>query len=170
MTTMTKRPKPIHIDFDTNNAKNYSGEKAQPDRFIVLAFKKGEFHQLVDLRCWMGRSSSANTVYASVWISEIGETGYVSRMAGGHGKASGYGYCKMSAAAISTTGEQSEFRVHKRTVVALRYFSILVFDKKQLKVPLDCENHDECHSLTIRRDGALGFFATETSRPSKGTK
>lgn len=54
-----------------------------------------QFREIVDLRLYMGRSSSSSRVYASVWIQS--NDFYTT----GHGVASGWGYCKRSAAADS---------------------------------------------------------------------
>lgn len=61
---------------------------------------KGKIVQPITLRMWMGRSNSANRVEACIWISSRAKhTGPRDVDASGKGQASGYGYCKMSAAA-----------------------------------------------------------------------
>lgn len=77
---------------EASNAKNLYGDKEEIKSYQVVAYQKGEFKTPVTVRCWMSRSASASTVYASIWINAK-ET-YVS----GYGSASGYGYHKESAA------------------------------------------------------------------------
>lgn len=75
-----------------NNGKNLSSTK-----YLIYAASVittgSELKTIITLRLWMAGGSKANRVYATVWIS--GTRGYLS----GHGHASGYGYCKHSAAA-----------------------------------------------------------------------
>lgn len=84
------------------NARNYGGEKETVSTYKVIGKKNGALCSIVEARFYMGRSSSASTVYCSLWVS--GET-YCS----GSGKAGGYGYHKESAAladAIRSAGIQ----------------------------------------------------------------
>ena len=89
-----------HLD----NAKNMNSEKELVQR-IVIVDDAGSKRTIVDCRLYMGRSRNASTVYCSVWVS-----GYINNewvWITGHGKASGYGYHKASAAmqhAITAAG------------------------------------------------------------------
>ena len=82
-----------------SNAKNLADKKEIVGQYklIGLAMYTGvpKFREIVDLRLYMGRSSSSSRVYASVWIQS--NDFYTT----GHGVAGGYGYCKRSAAADS---------------------------------------------------------------------
>lgn len=96
---------------ERQNAKNLSGDKEEVSRYQTIAYVRGgnrthcrsePFTNPVTVRCWMGRSSQASTVYASIWVSTK-DGKYTS----GHGSAGGYGYCKESAAideAIKSAG------------------------------------------------------------------
>lgn len=74
-----------------SHGENMSPQKETIKTLTVVALLDGRIRTLVDARLYMGRSNSASTVYASFWVSG-GD--YLS----GHGEASGYGYCKKSAA------------------------------------------------------------------------
>lgn len=75
------------------NGKNLAGDKETHRTAVVLAVdSEGRVYHAVTVRCYSGRSRNATTHYASVWIS--GPNAYGS----GHGRASGYGYHKDSAA------------------------------------------------------------------------
>ena len=85
------------------NGKNLGDKKETMDTYNVIAYYKGEFYNVITCRTYMGRSSQASTVYASIWCH--------SRLknidCAGHGSAGGYGYHKSSAAigsAISSAG------------------------------------------------------------------
>lgn len=83
------------------NAKNLSGDKELVSSYSVVVPYKGKLIEAVDIRCWMGRSASASTVYATIWCRGKEE------WASGHGSAGGYGYHKESAAvqnAIASAG------------------------------------------------------------------
>lgn len=83
-----------------SNAVNYGGEKERVSSYTVVGKKGGELCAIVEARFYMGRSSSASTVYCSLWVN--GE-----RYCSGTGKAGGYGYHKESAAlaqAITSAG------------------------------------------------------------------
>jgi hypothetical protein len=82
------------------NGKNYSGDKELTSHWSVVVLNSGDAHaakhsggmvELIDVRCWTGRSKSASTVYASIWVQ-------YGNYCAGHGKAGGYGYHKASAA------------------------------------------------------------------------
>lgn len=83
---------------DVNNAKNLAGDKEETASYRVIALTerdgKPEMVEAITVRCWMGRSSSASVVYASVWVRTADREHWFS----GHGKAGGYGYHKESAA------------------------------------------------------------------------
>lgn len=89
------------IEKQVSNARNYANEKETVSNFIVLGKINGETREVVNARCYMGRSRSASTVYASVWVLGDGIS------TSGKGTAGGYGYHKESAAisdAISDAG------------------------------------------------------------------
>lgn len=81
------------------NGKNYGDQKEVVGQYKLISVDCSngapKFNEPVDLRLYMGRSSGASTVYATLWVH--GTDFYAS----GSGKASGYGYCKRSAAADS---------------------------------------------------------------------
>ena len=86
---------------ETQNAVNYHGKKELVDTWKVIATKKGEFHEAVDCRCWMGKSRTASVVHCSIWVHGTGH------WMTGRGSAGGYGYHKASAAvgdAIESAG------------------------------------------------------------------
>lgn len=73
-----------------SNGRNL--DKEQVDSFTAVALFNGDFVEPVTVRCWMGRSSSASKVYATVWVHQNPNF-----HTSGHGNAGGYGYCKKSA-------------------------------------------------------------------------
>jgi len=75
-----------------SNGKNLSHEKEVVNTFSAIGYKKGGMKELITIRCYMGRSSSASKVYATIWVKSDGY--YTS----GHGSAGGCGYDKISAA------------------------------------------------------------------------
>lgn len=95
---------------ERNNAKNYGGDKEKVSQYLILD-KKTE-RAVVDCRVYMGRSASASTVYASVWIharEDKKPAGWQYAGTSGTGNASGYGYHKESAAiahALDSAGVQ----------------------------------------------------------------
>lgn len=61
--------------------------------------ENGEITQFLELRLYMGRSSSASVVHCDLWVHGlILRDKYNHFHASSNGKASGYGYCKQSAA------------------------------------------------------------------------
>ena len=83
---------------NVSNAVNYKGQKELVKSYNVIT---DTLREIIIARCYMGRSASASTVYASIWIQSSGI--YTS----GKGKAGGYGYHKESAAiaaAIESAG------------------------------------------------------------------
>ena len=86
------------IGENVSNAVNYKGQKELVKSYNVIT---DTLREIIIARCYMGRSASASTVYASIWIQSSGI--YTS----GKGKAGGYGYHKESAAiadAIESAG------------------------------------------------------------------
>ena len=86
------------IGKQVSNAINYGDKKELTKTFNVVT---DGLKEVITVRCYMGRSANASTVYASVWIntSEVHTSG--------KGKAGGYGYHKASAAigdAINSAG------------------------------------------------------------------
>jgi hypothetical protein len=98
---MKKQIEKLPAETHTENGRMLDGDKEQTAFYAVVVRRKGEWHEPVRARVWMGRSSSASVVYASVWASGAG------RWYAGHGRAGGYGYHKKSAAidaAIRSSG------------------------------------------------------------------
>ena len=86
------------LEREVSNAVNYGDKKETTRTYNVIT---DGLANVITARCYMGRSASASTVYASIWINS---PGYHSS---GKGKASGYGYHKESAAiaaAIESAG------------------------------------------------------------------
>ena len=80
---------------EARNARNMGSDKETVDRVQVIARNaRGELQTICDARFYMGRSRSASTVYCSLWVSNYGANVDIS----GHGRATGYGYHKRSAA------------------------------------------------------------------------
>lgn len=88
----------------TENAKNLDGDKERVSSYNLIGVSaEGIPIEIIDCRVWMGRSTSASVVYASVWIRDKAKARWYS----GYGKAGGYGYHKESAAiahAIDSAG------------------------------------------------------------------
>ena len=77
---------------ENSNAVNYGSKKELIRTWNVIVNSDDGLKNIITARCYMGRSPSASTVYASIWVrSTDHETS-------GTGKASGYGYHKQSAA------------------------------------------------------------------------
>lgn len=86
-----------------DNGKNLSGRMEVTNTWNAVVCTKTGPVELVTVRCYMGRSNSASTVYSSIWVSDRKHGFYTS----GRGDAGGYGYCKTSQAvgdAISSAG------------------------------------------------------------------
>lgn len=79
-----------------SNGRNYGGEKETMNTWSLIAYTKGEFKQIICVRSYMGRSTSASVVYSSAWISSY--TSKHSISVSGRGQAGGYGYHKTSSA------------------------------------------------------------------------
>jgi hypothetical protein len=89
------------ITKNVSNAYNYSRDKELVSSYNVVGKVGGELRDVVTARCYMGRSSSASVVYASLWV-HVGDN-----CTSGKGSAGGGGYHKQSAAigeAISSAG------------------------------------------------------------------
>jgi hypothetical protein len=78
-----------------SNAKNLDGDKNRIKTFkAITKTQTGKWVELVDLRTWKSfNADGAAPEYATVWIRK--PDFYTS----GHGRATGYGYHKTSAAA-----------------------------------------------------------------------
>lgn len=96
------------------NGKMLDGKKEQTDYINVVAMQpakrwngsewvaQSRLCNPITVRCWMGRSSNAHTVYCSIWVRTTEGDQYA-----GHGNAGGYGYHRTSAAlqaAIDSAG------------------------------------------------------------------
>ena len=84
-----------------SNAVNYGVNKELVSTWNVIVNSNDGLKNIITARCYMGRSASASTVYASVWVNGP------DHFTNGTGKASGYGYHKQSAAiseAIKSAG------------------------------------------------------------------
>lgn len=99
--------KVISIANGTMNGKNIGGEKEMVYAGSVVGIRAGKLKHVVAARAWMGRSSGASTVHASVWIDKPAHGTEGSVHVAGHGSAGGYGYHKLSAAldaAVASAG------------------------------------------------------------------
>ncbi len=100
-----------------SNARNYATEKEQIGYYKLIAFAQDTFRELVDVRVYAGRSRSASTVYASIWVHS--KDYYTS----GTGRAGGGGYHKSSAAiaeAIASAGIELDHDISGRGDSAVR--------------------------------------------------
>lgn len=77
-----------------SNGKNFDCDKETIRRMVVVGKLGGKLRNVCEARFYMGRANSASTVYCSLWVHGDNYTS-------GHGKASGYGYHKSSAALAS---------------------------------------------------------------------
>lgn len=84
-----------------SNGYNYSRSKELVGAYSIMGRVNGEMREIVCARAYRGRSRTASTVYASLWVHGLEvETS-------GNGSAGGYGYHKESAAfqaAINSAG------------------------------------------------------------------
>ena len=78
-----------------SNAVNYDNKKELVNSWNVIVNSKDGLKNIITVRCYMGRSASASTVYASIWVHST------DHQTSGTGKAGGYGYHKQKSAAIS---------------------------------------------------------------------
>lgn len=86
---------------ENSNAINYGRKKELIGTWNVIVNSDDGLKNIITVRCYMGRSTNASTMYASIWIYD--EKHHTS----GTGKAGGYGYHKASAAiadAIESAG------------------------------------------------------------------
>ena len=86
---------------ENSNAINYGNKKELVNSWNVIVDSDDGLKNIITVRCYMDRSSSASTMYASIWIYD--EKHHTS----GSGKSGGYGYHKASAAiadAIESAG------------------------------------------------------------------
>ena len=85
-----------------SNGKNLSGQKELVSAMSAVAVINGKMREVVVARWYQARKSDgASPVYASVWVLGAGFD------ISGHGRATGYGYHKASAAlsaAIDSAG------------------------------------------------------------------
>ena len=85
-----------------SNGKNLSPQKELISAMSAVAVINGKIHEVVVARWYMARKSDgASPVYASIWVYGAGHN------ISGHGRATGYGYHKASAAlsdAIDSAG------------------------------------------------------------------
>lgn len=75
-----------------SNAKNMEDSKEAISRKVLAVIRDGKICIPVDVRWYMGRTSTASVVYCSVWVRNAGFC------TSGHGSAGGGGYHKISAA------------------------------------------------------------------------
>jgi hypothetical protein len=96
-----------------SNARNHDSDKETIQTLNVVALIKGHLRTVVTCRCYMGRSSKASSVYASIWVSMqpylSEDKSYLGfrESTSGTGSAGGWGYHKSSSAigaAISNAG------------------------------------------------------------------
>ena len=121
------------IGKQVSNAINYGDKKKLIKTFNVVT---DGLKEVIKARCYMGRSASASTVYASIWINASGI--YTS----GKGKAGGYGYHKESAAIaeaiesagisldkdISGVGDDAIYVALKAIARALGFSNVLIVE------------------------------------------
>lgn len=86
---------------ENSNAINYGDKKGLVNSWNVIVNSDDGLKNIITVRCYMGRSTNASTVYASIWVHST------DHQTSGTGKAGGYGYHKESAAiaeAIESAG------------------------------------------------------------------
>lgn len=133
------------IKAEASNGKNFSGDKELVSTYNVVGRIKGELRAVVTARCYMGRSRNASTVYASIWVH--GDDIYTS----GHGKASGWGYHKESAAiADAITSAQIELRGQTYSGEDGRYFDGKEYRKESAKDFKHVTHFGGCGDTAIR--------------------
>jgi len=87
----------INAENSEGNAVNHSGKKELIKLFRVIAKTPTGWQEPIEARCYMSfNSDGAAPVYAAVWIRGSSVSG--------RGKASGYGYHKVSAAIAEALG------------------------------------------------------------------
>ena len=91
-----------------SNGKNLSGQKALVSAMSAVAVINGKMREVVIARWYKARKSDgASPVYASIWTYGAGFD------ISGHGRATGYGYHKASAA-LSTALESAGIVLSER--------------------------------------------------------
>ena len=75
-----------------SNAVNYGNKKELVNSWNVIVNSEDGLKNIITARCYMGRSASASTIYANLWVRDA------EHRTSGAGKAGGYGYHKQSAA------------------------------------------------------------------------
>ena len=81
-----------YITATGKGAKNYQSKEVVDGYSLIVATRGRGLQEVVRAKLYMGRSKSASTVYANVWISGPGSAHR------GSGSAGGYGYHKESEA------------------------------------------------------------------------
>ena len=84
-----------------SNAVNYGNKKELVNSWNVIVNSENGLKNIITVRCYMGRSTNASTVYASIWVHST------DHQTSGTSNAGGYGYHKASAAigdAIASAG------------------------------------------------------------------
>ena len=74
------------------NSINYDGKKELISSWNVVVNSDDGLKNIITVRCYMGRSASTSTIYASLWVYDA------EHRTSGTGKAGGYGYHKESEA------------------------------------------------------------------------
>ena len=91
-----------------SNGKNLSPQKELVSAMSAIAVINGKMHEVVIARWYLARKSDgASPVYASIWTYGAGFD------ISGHGRATGYGYHKASAA-LSTALESAGIVLSER--------------------------------------------------------
>ena len=117
-----------------HNAINYGAQKEMIATWNVIVDSNDGLRDIITARCYMGRSTNASTVYASIWVHST------DHRTNGTGKAGGYGYHKQSAAVsdairsagitlskdISGAGDSAIESALKAIAQALGYESCLI--------------------------------------------
>jgi hypothetical protein len=75
-----------------SNAVDYDNKKELVNSWNVIVNSEDGLKNIITVRCYMGRSASASTIYASLWVCDA------EHRTSGTGKAGGYGYHKESEA------------------------------------------------------------------------
>ena len=84
-----------------SNVVNYDKKKELISTWNVIVNSDDGLKNIITVRCYMGRSTNASTVYASIWVHST------DHQTSGTSNAGGYGYHKASAAiaaAIESAG------------------------------------------------------------------
>lgn len=87
---------------ETSNARELRPKREMTHQNTLVTVHKGDIIAPITVRWYMGRSTSANREYCSIWVRCSDGRSY-----SGHGWAGGYGYDKQSASlaeAIESAG------------------------------------------------------------------